>query len=308
MRTSEAIRLLLRHFAPEERNLPDDPNYPGRNAEAIHALNAAFQELAALSKAWRTKREAGRLLNQPTQVQIDTVKGSSMCTLATGEEWMDGCTVLLDGKPNRIAAATGVQSLVYPAMKTGTFSATVYHDSVKCAPDVVGVLAKIRLDDGTELTPVRDVESASRRILIDGDYGRYVFRNVGGVLVTGTPAFYAVESLRDVTKTGEAGVESQSYFIRLSPAPSGKEMALRWRETTTIHTVLGIESDELPTTPAGFVESILIPIAEYHLMSSSSFRDVHLSDQLQTAYARALDQARRMTPGKASGMTIHAQF
>lgn len=166
-------QFLLKHLSPEERSIPDNPDYPGRNADVMAAINGAMQEMYASEYPWVGASDDGAILYAPRAVTLTTAAGSKRATVNGWESWMGGCTIALTGESidNRIINGTNPVTLLYPASTTGTVSATVYHDSLTLAEDVAAVRSPVQCDN--RLLFESQHRNPTRRLRHTNDYGAY---------------------------------------------------------------------------------------------------------------------------------------
>ena len=306
MTITEIGTSLLRNFAPEERSIPDDAAYAGRNASVVEAINGALQELFALGGPWMRKDQRGELVGARTQVTISVTNGSTAATITGGwESWMAGCAVVITGSrhDNQIRNDSASVTLMLPHDgPTGITTATVYHDCVTAAADVTGVFSPVRLDR-RHLTPLPGGKHHPVR-RHDRDYSFHL-ESIGFVddsrvsEAAGKPAGYAVE-----TWTPDDTTEPVTR-LRLQPAPMGTHM-LDYEVTLRPPVVTSIDgnTDELPI-PHDHVQSVFLPIALKRLQASPFYRaDAAKEGQVDMAYQRALQLAVKLNPRKRSGTRL----
>lgn len=99
MNTNEAAQILLTYFSPEERSIPDNATYPGRNAAVRKAMNDALQDLFSKGKPWCRSEERGTLINAPVNLSVKVTQGSPVAEIPESEwrSWFRGCTLAIEG-------------------------------------------------------------------------------------------------------------------------------------------------------------------------------------------------------------------
>lgn len=99
MNTNEAAQILFTYFSPEERSIPDNATYPGRNAAVRKAMNDALQDLLSKGKPWCRSEERGTLINAPVNLSVKVTQGSPVAEIPESEwrSWFRGCTLAIEG-------------------------------------------------------------------------------------------------------------------------------------------------------------------------------------------------------------------
>jgi hypothetical protein len=97
--TNEAAQILLTYFSPEERAIPDNVTYPGRNAAVRKAMNDALQDLFSKGKPWCRSEERGSLINAPVNLNVKVTQGSSVAEIPESDwrTWFRGCALAIEG-------------------------------------------------------------------------------------------------------------------------------------------------------------------------------------------------------------------
>ncbi|MEY4952587.1 MAG: hypothetical protein RL299_1011, partial [Pseudomonadota bacterium] len=119
MTIHDLAKKLLTHFSPEERSIPDNPLYPGRNDAVKDAINAALQELFGEAGPWVRKAPQGAYVHGPTSVTIAVTEGSAAGIIPSNEwqDWFAGCAIVING--------ASVDNRILTAQTAGNFSASV---------------------------------------------------------------------------------------------------------------------------------------------------------------------------------------
>lgn len=306
----ECGTLLLGHYSPEERSIPDSPDFDGRNASVVEAMNGALQECYGNGSPWMRWDERGTILHEPTTVTLEVVDGSHEAQITNGwADWMAGCTTVITGHDvdNQLRNDTAATSLKYPyAGTTGGVSGTVYHDCVMLADDVMSLHGIVTVD-GREIPPRVNTQLNA---INTQDYGFHhehdYFQGPRGRAIrtanaAGCPLAYALETwsydpyapprlrLRLVPASGTHGV--MDYRVMLKPPVIGDIASL----------------DTVPV-PQGFVHSVFLPIARQRLMASPFWREQGGGEEIRRAYQEAIDLLQKLHPIKDSGMRLISRF
>lgn len=308
MNVSACAANLLTYFSPEEREIPDNATYPGRNAAVRKALNEALQDLFGKGRPWVRNDSRGAVLNAPATIPITVTQGSTSATIAGGDwqTWMAGCSIVIEGADvdNQIRNASASVVLKYPySGTTGSHTATVYHDSINLDSDVLEVQDSIKVN-GQPIVPASKPlgQNAQPRNIEDfGFRNRMAIYDVPSVTATATPQSYSVETYSpdDVTPP----------VLRLvfQPAPSVKTF-VEYFATLKPPYITDISSTaELPI-PFGFVETIFLPIAVKKLRSCPFWRNTSADEEIQAGYQNALAQLAGRDPDKTSGFRFTTSF
>ena len=96
----QVLETLLLYFSPEERGIPSSADYPGRCEEAVRAVNAAVQDMAAIASSVFSGEEKGFTTRSSVTVTLSATNGSTTATI-TGLGTVEPALCLLD--------ASGVQ-------------------------------------------------------------------------------------------------------------------------------------------------------------------------------------------------------
>jgi hypothetical protein len=412
MTVSQAVTRLLAYFAPEERAIPDAARYPGRNAAALGALNAAFEELAGDGPSWPRSRTKTCQLQAPETVDLTISSGATTATMPSEDwqSWMEGCTIAIDGatadneilsatgtgtktlkllrahdgtasvvgtgnkmvitgtlNPDAtgtllhageysghsmwssdgtqmppetgewvalawdvafgtecwfiisisdnwangvwsseepapddpedatftgipffdIEAPTGTPTVTHTVETTTTVSATVLHDSVALATDVLGVLKPVTIVDGPSLVQVPS-PAHMHGVSLNDDYDRKRIDRYQSVLFErrsenlGVPVVYYVD-----TWTPASG--DPTFRLRVAPAPLDATW-IDWREKVRPPAFTTVNATVIPLAH-NLVESVLLPVAIQRLSASPFFR---AEDTSRQEIARQYQMARKL--------------
>ena len=319
MNILEAVELLIVHFAPEERSIPDSNDYKGRCASVLKAINGALQEFYASGPAWKRKGTRGFMLRAPVTVQASVTHGSD--EIDFGLTWQDafaGCTVAIAGAAtdNELLGSESENILLLPHDGPGgTVSVVVLGDCVNLADDVHTVLAPVMIVGGPQLSAVPGKAYLQLRSPSETDYGRHLL--VPGARIstdrksqsTGTPQLYCVET--DV----EDPYASPVLRLRVSPAPNADiqvthEARLKVPRFTTADLATRTVGQPYPNLPVphDFAESILLPIAAKRLMESPFFRTGPHTTEIESQYKLARKELEPMAPQSRPAATMRPLY
>ncbi|MCE5310446.1 MAG: hypothetical protein LLG20_22645 [Acidobacteriales bacterium] len=300
MTVNDIAKRLLTNFSPEEREIPDNATYPGRNDAVKQAINGALQELFGKGGPWVRKDEIGVRIYPTTSVTIAVTAGSTSATITTGwQAWMAGCTIVIDAsEDNEIKNASASATLKYPYTgTTGTKNAIVYHDSITIGDDVLEVLDPVRLDR----RPLAVTVSPHHQSVLTeyDDYGIRPGSQTPMITVdrvsdtAGTPVCYHVH-----TWIPDANTPSR-VRMRLTPAPTSAGM-LDYQAMLAPPVVTNLAASTTLPIPLGFDESVFLPVATMHLMGTSFFRAMGVPAAVQKSYDTAMELLAGSNPGKTN--------
>jgi hypothetical protein len=312
MTLHDALVLLLGHFAPEERSIPESNDYPGRHAEVTRALNSALQELYGDGAPWMRKGSEGFLLHPPQAATVTVTAGGKSADF--GDDWQDwftGCTCRINGASvdNVITTAHegGTATLLFPHDgPSGDASVTIYHDSLTLPATVCNVMRPVSVKGEHFLTPVNGPAKLDGYLANEHDYdfdrrvsttGAHTYLPKGQCL--GTPSLYTVD-----THTADE-MASPVLRLRLSPAPD-RQMLLEARVQYAAPDLSNYGYDDVLPVPFQYAESILLPIATQILSGSPFFRNTSAAGEIARQYSRALELAKSSTPQAASSIRLRS--
>jgi len=307
----EALILLLGNFAPEERSIPENTEYPGRVSEATRALNAALQELYGDGAPWMRKGSEGFLLSAPTTVNATVTAASKSADFAGA--WLArfaGCTCRIAGASTDnvilTADSNGLASLLFPHDgATGSADVTIYHDSLDLPSTVCAVLRPVSIKGVCFLSPVGGPASLDgvspgedyefdKRASIDPDY-------LSKSQYLGNPQLYTVD-----TFTADE-ISSPILRLRISPAPD-RQLMLEARVQYAAPNLQNYGADDVLPVPFQYAESILLPIATHLLTASPFFRNAAAAAEISRQYSRALQLAKSANPQAASSIRLRSIY
>lgn len=304
----ECAKVLLGHFSPEERSIPDSPEYPGCNAAVLEAMNGALQECYGSGSPWIRWDERGAILRGPANISVATTQGSPEVQILSGwEDWMAGCTIIIEGHDvdNQIRNNSAAATLKYPYDgPTGAANATVYHDCVLLEEDVMSVHGPIVVN-GREIPPRANPMLHG---IADRDYG---FHTDVGLLIgtramrtasaAGAPVAYVVETW------SPDNFLPVRIRIRLAPA-NGERGVLDYRVMLRPPVIGDLSSIETAPVPHAFISTIFLPIARQKLMASPFWREQGGGEEIRRAYGEALVMLEKLHPAKDTGIALKPRF
>ena len=290
---------LLGYYAPEERSIPDNITYPGRNAAVMKAMNHAAQELFGKGKAWVRHDERGAVLYAPTPVTIALVTGSTAGTVTGWVAWMTGCTVVIDGMDidNQIRNASATIRLKYPySGATGTHTATVYHDSVEVATDVAEIHEPVRLN-GRKMNPMpTPYPLAGGASIKDFRFHQHepLVTSISIATTAATPTSYAIDAWSPDDATAPV------LRLRVFPAPD-RQYFLEYPVMQRPPVITDLASTSGLPIPFDKVESIYLPLAVAALRKSPFWRGIVGEETVAAGRQEALDALKEANPKKSTG-------
>jgi len=309
MTINALAKQLLTYFSPEERAIPDHADYPDRNAAVMLAMNGALQEMFGKASPWVRYDETGQLLRAPTVVTITVTNGSTSGVITSGwEGWMAGCSIVINGSAldNAIRNDSSNVTLKFPHDgPSGSTSATVYHDSVTPAIDLMEVCEPVKAN-GRELAVLTSGDYPSPR-RSDSDFGfhRHVVELEPTPRVAsriGQPLAYAVETWCKDATTGP------KPRIKIQPAPDAAGF-LEFRAMLPPPVVItSLTATTTLPIPFDYVQSIFIPFAAHRLMGSAFFLHGERDAGIVEAYQTAQELFAGLNPRKKSGTSLRALY
>lgn len=315
MTLGDLINRLQTHFSPEERELPDGGDYPGRSESCIAAINAAMQFLFSNHAPWTRKGTHGFILHAPTTAAVTATYGSTVLGFGDGwQDWFEGCACKVSGSSaeNRIRGRdedTGEVTLEIPHDgTTGAATVTIYHDSLTLPFEVGEVLAPVCIKGATMLSPVPSVTHLPG-YTVDSweDYGMEhrvtrwpTLPDVAST--TGTPRRYCVDAHQHTPYS------APQFRLRIFPAPASSALLeARVRYTVPVFDLNSDTNSALPI-PHDYAESILVPVAEKHLTRSPFFRNDSAKQGIEDAYAQAVTMLRTLNPQAAPSLYMRSAY
>lgn len=315
MTLGDLINRLQTHFSPEEREMPDSGDFPGRSESCIAAVNAAMQFLFSNHAPWTRKGSHGFILHAPTTVSVTATYGNTILGFGSAwQEWFEGCACKVSGSSaeNRIRGRdddTGEVTLEIPHNgATGSTTVTIYHDSLTLPFEIGEVLAPVCIKGASMLSPVQSVTHLPG-YTVDSweDYG--MERRVTSRLslpdiasTAGTPRRYCVGSHQHTPYS------VPRFRLRIFPAPSSSALLeARVRYTVPVFSLDSATNSDLPI-PHNYAESILVPVAEKYLTRSPFFRNDSAKQGIEDAYSQAVAMLRTLNPQAAPSLYMRSAY
>lgn len=249
MTVREAINAMFRYLRTEQRTIPfAGDTYDDPLPDAIDAMNAALQQMAAFAPLFATKQQRSAYFRAPSTLAVTGLTDGGMTVeAASWPTWSPGCMIELPGDTamNRILSVTGTTAtLQFPHLSdTAAGTATINVDCAELASDIIIVLEPVRYRGSR--TKVRP--AGGRDELATG---------------TGCDRRYFIESAL------------ANNAVKLRMMLSGyvlEDTVLEFQARTTLGVITQAniydegDPDEDPgvalPVPAGFVESIFLPLA-----------------------------------------------
>lgn len=307
MNIYQSAENLLTYFPPEEREVPDHENYPGRNAAVRKAMNEAFQDLFGKGKPWVREDDRGFVVNPPATVTIAVTNGSKAGTITGWQSWMTGCTIVIAGAgvDNQIRNAAAAVTLKFPySGPTGSHSATVYHDSIDVGTDVLEITGEVKLDR-VPLAPMsKDTPRLLGRSNEDFGYHRHGYSTPAApdvAATAGRPLGYSMETW------SPDGTTAPVSRMRIYPAPASGGF-LEFPVMLVPPRVDDISTDDTLPIPFQFIESIFQPIAVKKLRSCPFWRGIVAEADINEAYQNALALLDTGNPDKSNPVRLHPLY
>jgi hypothetical protein len=304
MNITTAATLLLSYFSEEEREMPDNTEFLGRNAAVASALNHALQEMYGDGKPWMRNEKRSIRIAAPTHIEITVTEDSDQATITSPPAWFLLSVLKITGESNdnRITAITGntvTLELPYDG-STGTVAATVYQDRHIPADDVMGIYSPV-LYDGANIQPMNNPAGNGLTRSLE-DYGFHRTRNVTpqSKAITdsiGTPVYYSVETFIPTA------LANPQVYIALSPAPDAKGI-FSYQAKLTPPLITDLQSEENIPCPFGYIDSIFLPIAVKKLRGSPFWRKTDGEDEIEASFLAAMTAIAKLAPQKNPGLTI----
>lgn len=309
MTINDLAKQLLTYFSPEERSIPDNPDYPDRNAAVMLAMNGALQEMFGKASPWVRYDETGQLLRAPTKVTLTVTNGSTSAVITGGwDSWMAGCSIVINGSAldNAIRNDSSNLTLKFPHDgPSGSTTAFVYNDCVTPAIDLMEVCEPVKANGRPLGTLTSGDYPAPRRG--DNDYGfhRHIVELEATPRVgerTGQPLAYAVETWSKDATTGPKA------RIKIQPAPDAAGF-LEFRAMLPPPVVIvSLTATTTLPIPFQFVQSIFLPFAAHRLMGGAFFLHGERDAGIVDAYRTAQELLASLNPRKKAGTTLQALY
>lgn len=243
---SDAIRRYLR---TEQRVTPHtSTDYDDPLPDVIQAMNAAVQQIAVLGPYEGAKQGRSAYFRAPATVAVSGLtRGATSCTITGAQSYMAGCEIVLpgDANKNRITKLVSTTAtLQFPHLSDdASGDATINFDTVELDEDVITVQEPVKVRGATTL--LRAV--ANRHSLSE-------LRHETGYFIETTTAPGGVPKLRMMLSTTPAADTVVEFQARVAPAVIATSDI---QGDSPGYTDPGVD---VPV-PAGFAESIFLPIA-----------------------------------------------
>lgn len=150
MTVREAINAMFRYLRSEQRTIPfAGDTYDDPMPDAIDAMNATLQQMAAFAPLFATKQQRSAYFRAPSTLAVTGLTNGGMtATAASWPTWSPGCMILLPGDEdmNRILSVSGTTAtLQFPHLSdTAAGTATINVDCAELASDIITVLEPVR--------------------------------------------------------------------------------------------------------------------------------------------------------------------
>lgn len=252
MTVRDTITAMLSYLRVEQRAIPyaGGPDFDDPLPDALAACNAALQQMALLGPLFAAKQQRSAWFHAPATLEVGGLTRGGLTATGSFPAWASGCLLLLPAEsvPNRILSLSsdgGTATLQFPYLADSTGgTATLSADTVELAPDIITVLEPVRLRGST-----RTLSAVSSREELAQYGGGYNLR-------------YFIESALS------GGRVCQRMMLS---GPAATDMVLEFQARTALGQLTAADvytSAEgnpdpgvpLPV-PAGFVESIFLPLA-----------------------------------------------
>lgn len=291
-------KLLLTHFPHEERQIPDDPEFPDRNASVVAAMNAALEECYGQGSPWMRQDDRGDILRAPATVTITVTEGSRSGTITAGwQDWMAGCSIVITGHDvdNQIRDENAECTLKFPYGGTsGSKQALVYHDCITVDSDVLLVMEPVRVD-GRRIYPVHNGQSIHAPAHVR-DFGMihqiYAEPNIEALRLSALTGFVRAFSIETY-----APDEARNTVLRIRIHGTVNASAtFAYAAKLKAPRITNAGSLEAPPVPHDFVASVFLPVARQKLIASPFFRDQAGKEEIATAYTEAKKTLAAINP------------
>ena len=296
---------LYRHLRKEDAVIPfTDADKRDPMPDALKALNAALQILAATAPIFSAKRTKSVLMRAPATITASLASANQAEVTSSGlSSWMAGCRIVFDGidEENRILSIESTTATLQNRVPSEAFtdkSATVYCDSADLPSDVITVLNPVRFVSGSVIPTAigRDNLKHPTPTYRADDYGR---RRRSVSSACNNNAYY-------VDSVFLEGTSRPTLRLMLRNAPSTlSNIEFEARVTLGEFTEADVfdegSPDADPGTPipilSNFAESIFVPIAIHQFYSTSSeFKDVDVPASVESSAKQAYALLDAMKP------------
>lgn len=242
---SDTIRRYLRE---EQRVTPHaNADFDDPLPDVIQAMNAALQQISVLGPFEAAKQGRAAYFRAPATVAVSALtRGGTTCTITGAQSYMAGCQIALpgDAERNRIIKLSGTTAtLQFPHLSDSTTGdATIYYDAAELPTDVITVLEPVKKRNGTQLEAVlsrQKFEDLSPNL-------RYYIETT-----TATPGIPRLRMMLSSAPASEIVIEFQARVALGRVATADIQGAGPGYADPAVDVQV----------PAGFAESIFLPIA-----------------------------------------------
>ncbi len=293
---------LLTLFSPEERTIPDDPQYPGRNGAVLLAMNGAMQVIHGKESPWVRNDDRGAILHAPAaSVPIIVTNDSRVASMAAGDwkTWFSGCPIQIAGATveNQIRNNSRDILLKFPHDgPTGTTTATVRQVSIDLDADVIAPTGRVLLNKVQVFPWATPRDQVAR----SDDYG---FANSSRYLAgSGPPVNPSVGYRVETWCPSPTAAPAYRMIFEGQPAPGFVE----YSAMTVPMVITDLASLETLPIPLQYVQSIFYPIARQLLTGCEFYRGGGSAEEIGRSYQAALKSLADLTPETQTGTRIIA--
>lgn len=258
---SDAIRRYLR---PEQRVTPHtDVDYDDPLPDIIQAMNAALQQISVLGPYESAKQGRAAYFRAPATVAVSALtRGGTTCTITGAQSYMAGCEIELPGDTSKnriIKLVSTTATLQFPHLSDSTSgNATINFDAAELPTDVITVHEPVKVRNGSQLKAMSNRQTLAE---LRDDLGYYI---------------------EATTSTG--GIPKRRMMLSAVPSI---ELVIEFQARVALGSVAStdIQNATAPyadpavdvQVPAGFAESIFLPIATDLFFSSPSITNYDIA-------------------------------
>ncbi len=259
MTIREVVNHMLRYLRTEQRVIPHvSTDYDDAMPDVLIAINKALQQISVLGPYSAAKQGRAAYFRAPETVAVSALtRGGTTCTITGAQSYMVGCEITLPGDTNKnriTKLVSTTATLQFPHLSDSTSGdAALKYDAAELPTDVI-----------TVHEPVRVRES---RTTLRAASGRFDLSENSA-----TKLAYYIE-----TTTAPGGIPRLRMMLSAAPA---SELVIEFQARVSLGSVTTADvygagpgyADPgiVAPVPAGFAESILVPIALDLFFSSPS--------------------------------------
>lgn len=279
MTIREVVNTMLRYLRSEQRTIPHtNTDYDDPMPDMLAAINAALQQISVLGPYSATKQGRAAYFRAPATVSVSALtRGGTTCTITGAQSYMSGCEITLPGDTNKnriIKLVSTTATLQFPHLSDSTSGdASLKYDAAELPADTITVHEPVRVRGGNAL------RAASGRFDLSENSGAELSYYIE---VTTAPG--GIPKLRMMLSAAPASEIVVEYQARVS---------LGVVTTADVYTGGGYtDPNVIAPVPAGFAESILVPIALDLFFASPSITNFDIASlRNQDAVKLIRDQA-----------------